>query len=418
MRVDLTGEPCSGALSRVLPQNGGAALRLARGSVGEDRTTPGVDCRLPFGGYRAFRVLRVDDVFAKGSRGKPFSASEQSLQGTCGADSGGSAIYCLPSFVMALGSPIACLLVSSRTPVVLAGRYKKIKIKKKQRPTNVRNKKPEEREEGAHHAEGVSRGMVYEVLIYLCVVCDSSVLWLVQLGTVTRDLVELKRVRKQELETKVARADDEVKRATESRAVLQEEQLRDANLALGLLEVKKDEFIACSDALHAGLMDLETSQSIIVLTGEANIKVEASEEAATCAKRVVGNWEVSERVDKTKDLTWVQAQTKSVEEADDQAKRWVITKKEKMKVLWEHVRERGEMLESEQLEHEASQSFPLVDKLKDKTEDRKAMEVQMSNHSKEQLLGLLFGARVCVARYAIKFIHLVVYLELAVMGSG
>ncbi|MCO5601577.1 hypothetical protein L7F22_055700 [Adiantum nelumboides] len=234
----------------------------------------------------------------------------------------------------------------------------------------------------------------------------------------SEDLVELKRVRKQELETKVARADDEVKRATESRVVLQEEQLRDANLALGLLEVKKDEVIACSDALHAGLMDLETSQSIIVLTGEADIKVEASEEAATCAKRVVGNWEVSERVDKTLDLARVQAQTKSVKEADDRAKRWVITKKEKMKVLWEHVRERGEMLESEQLRFEASQSFPLVDKLKDRTEDRKAVEVQMSDHSKEQLPRLLFEACVCVARYAITFIHLVVYLELAVMGSG
>ncbi|MCO5551353.1 hypothetical protein L7F22_004854 [Adiantum nelumboides] len=90
-----------------------------------------------------------------------------------------------------------------------------------------------------------------------------------------------------------------------------------------------------------------------------------SEEVGHWAKRLAGIREVSERVNRTEDLTRVQAQTKSVEEAGTRAKRSVIIEKEEMK---------------------------------------------------EKLPGLLLGARVRVVGYAMKFIYLVIYLGLAIMG--
>ncbi|MCO5601588.1 hypothetical protein L7F22_055711 [Adiantum nelumboides] len=143
-----------------------------------------------------------------------------------------------------------------------------------------------------------------------------------------------------------------------------------------------------------------------------------SEEVGHWAKRLAGIWEVSERVNRTEALTRVQAQTKSVEEAGNQAKRSVITEKEEMKVLWEHKREREEARErSEHLRNESSQSLAL-DKLEKRTQDRKTVEAQVSNMSQEKLLGLLLGAHVRVVGYAMKFIYLVIYLGLAIMGFG
>ncbi|MCO5586885.1 hypothetical protein L7F22_040830 [Adiantum nelumboides] len=143
-----------------------------------------------------------------------------------------------------------------------------------------------------------------------------------------------------------------------------------------------------------------------------------SEEVGHWAKRLAGIREVSERVNRTEDLTKVHAQTKSVEEAGNRAKRSVITEKEEMKVLWEHKREREEARErSEQLRNEASQSLAL-EKLEKRTQDRKTVEAQVSNMSQKKLPGLLLGARVHVVGYAMKFIYLVIYLGLAIMGFG
>ncbi|MCO5605003.1 hypothetical protein L7F22_059178 [Adiantum nelumboides] len=87
-----------------------------------------------------------------------------------------------------------------------------------------------------------------------------------------------------------------------------------------------------------------------------------------------------------------------------------------MRVLEEHVIEREEALErGEQLKFETTQSLAL-DGLEERTEDRKTVEVQMSDQSKEKLPGLLPGACIRIAGYALKFIHLVIYLGLAVMG--
>ncbi|MCO5564003.1 hypothetical protein L7F22_017658 [Adiantum nelumboides] len=172
------------------------------------------------------------------------------------------------------------------------------------------------------------------------------------------------------------------------------------------------------NASNAGLMDLETSQSmqhletIITSTGEADVEAEASEEAGTWAKWVVGNWEMSERVNMIEDLTKVQARTKSVE-----AKRLVVTKKDEMKMLWEHVKEQQKMPENEQLRNRASQSLNL-NRLMERIKDRKTVEAQMSYESKEQLPGLLLGARVCAFGYTMKFIYLIIYLGLTIIEFG
>ncbi|MCO5553094.1 hypothetical protein L7F22_006615 [Adiantum nelumboides] len=138
---------------------------------------------------------------------------------------------------------------------------------------------------------------------------------------------------------------------------------------------------------------------------------------------VASTWEVFDRVDKRDDLIKAQAHSKSEEgpgtnqeEAGNRAKRSVITEKEEMKLLWEHTREREEAQErSEQLKNEASQSLPL-DKLEKRTQDRKTVEGQVSNMSQEKLPGQLLGACVRVVGYAMKFIYLVIYLGLAIMG--
>ncbi|MCO5606482.1 hypothetical protein L7F22_060670 [Adiantum nelumboides] len=54
----------------------------------------------------------------------------------------------------------------------------------------------------------------------------------------------------------------------------------------------------------------------------------------------------------------------------------------------------------------------------ERTKDRKTVEAQMSYESKEQLLGLLPGARVCAFGYTMKFIYLIIYLGLAVIEFG